>query len=1096
MAIKINFDMAHNPESPTILLSKKNGDILGQLEPKSLDVKDNMKVASEISFNIYKYIDNQKCHLWDEITDFKLIYCVEWDRWFEIKVDVDESIETIKTIFATCLGRSELSQIKLYDIEINTENDIAREDYVTPTILYNPNSPEASLLHRITEKAPHYNIIHVDDTIAKMQRTFTFSDVSIADAFDTIGTELQCLFDLSCSRDENGNIQRNIAVYDLLSVCNECGYRGEFIDNCPECGSELVNYGYGKDTTIFVTADMLASDIQSSLNTDAIKNCFKLVAGDDLMTATIKNCNPNGTDYIWHFSEQSKHDMSDELVGKINEYDKRYLYYQNEYQAELDSHFLESYNALVDKYLVYDKEIEKIQNPIIGFSNLINAYYNTVDFQLYLQNSLMPNTELDDTDASQQISQLTAENLSPIAVTSYENASKSTVDNAVLAMVKVLVDSRYKTKILSSEYTKETEYGVWQGKFSVVNNSDEEDYAESEIVSLTINNDYETYVKQKVEKALNKADADNVGIVGLFEKPLEEFAQELKKYALNPLKGFYDNCQTCIDVLIEQGVADKPTWSGKDPNLYDDLYLVYLDKLSALQTEITIRENELSLITGSTDETGEVVFKGLQNQILESRNKIQDELNFEKFVGTELWLEFSSFRREDKYSNENFISDGLTNAEIIKKALEFIEMAQVELYKSSELQYSIAATLNNLLVIPRFKPLVNNFEVGNWIRVMVDDKLYRLRLVGYTLTYDDMNSLSVEFSDITRANSSIKSIKDILQQSASMASSYSAVKRQAQQGDKSNSIVENWLSAGFSATTNKIVGGADNQVQTWDNHGMLFRRYDDALNDYEPTQLKIINSTIAITDDNWLTTKTAIGNFYYSDPKTGEIHNAYGVNGETIVGKLLIGESLGIYNSTGSLTFDEHGFVVSNNVNTITINPNDESVFNIKNQMGNVLSFDDDGNLVIVGNITARSLVLLDGVTVNSGSIAGLSEVAISGSYADLVGVPTFATVATTGKYSDLLEIPTFATVATTGSYNDLKDKPTDIDISEDLKDFQIALDSRVPITRTVNNKALDTDIVLNYSDVGADASGTAKQLINDLFNSLDEAVTELEQEV
>jgi len=309
MAIKINFDMAHNPESPTILLSKKNGDILGQLEPKSLDVKDNMKVASEISFNIYKYIDNQKCHLWDEITDFKLIYCVEWDRWFEIKVDVDESIETIKTIFATCLGRSELSQIKLYDIEINTENDIAREDYVTPTILYNPNSPEASLLHRITEKAPHYNIIHVDDTIAKMQRTFTFSDVSIADAFDTIGTELQCLFDLSCSRDENGNIQRNIAVYDLLSVCNECGYRGEFIDNCPECGSELVNYGYGKDTTIFVTADMLASDIQSSLNTDAIKNCFKLVAGDDLMTATIKNCNPNGTDYIWHFSVQSKDDI-------------------------------------------------------------------------------------------------------------------------------------------------------------------------------------------------------------------------------------------------------------------------------------------------------------------------------------------------------------------------------------------------------------------------------------------------------------------------------------------------------------------------------------------------------------------------------------------------------------------------------------------------------------------------------------------------------------------------------------------------------------------------------------------------------------------
>ena len=138
-------------------------------------------------------------------------------------------------------------------------------------------------------------------------------------------------------------------------------------------------------------------------------------------------------------------------------------------------------------------------------------------------------------------------------------------------------------------------------------------------------------------------------------------------------------------------------------------------------------------------------------------------------------------------------------------------------------------------------------------------------------------------------------------------------------------VLNNWVENGLSATNTKIVS-ADDQNQSWGKNGMLFRQYDPIADTYGNEQLRIINSTIAITDDNWKTTKTAIGKYFYIDPHTGELKTAYGVNGETIVGKLLIGEQLDISNKSGDLKFDTDGFVVKNDINMVTINPSDESI--------------------------------------------------------------------------------------------------------------------------------------------------------------------------
>ena len=453
----------------------------------------------------------------------------------------------------------------------------------------------------------------------------------------------------------------------------------------------------------------------------------------------------------------------------------------------------------------------------------------------------------------------------------------------------------------------------------------------------------------------------------------------------------------------------------------------------------------------------------MQTYIEEHKAYIQNALNFEDYLGNELWLDFCAYRREDEYSNENYISDGLDNAELFKRALEFFEVAENEIYKSAELQHSISTTLNNLLAIPKFKDLVKSFKVGNWIRVQIDDRIFKLRLLEYGIDFGDFDNIPVEFSDVTKIKNGITDVKDILSQASSMATSYSSTKRQASQGAKSTSVLNNWVESGLNATQTKIVDSYDENLMFGKN-AFWCRQYDPITDTYSDEQIKIVNSTIAITDDNWATTKTAIGKYYYVDPVAKELKSAYGVNGETIVGKILIGEQMSMQNESGSMifdgngmtitsvtddgvgtmTFNEDGLIVNHGNNTVTISPKSKEVMNITNGEDSVFEVDENGELSINGNIIARSLRLENGVTIDSGVITNLATVATSGSHTDLIDAPTklsdfendkgfitkdvdnLTSYYKNTEVDDLLKSKVntddLSAVATTGSYNDLSD--------------------------------------------------------------------------
>lgn len=809
MSFKLNlFD---EPEYPAIILSTKYHKHLGAIEnidTAGINVNFNMASAQELSFDVYKEMDGKTCSLWDLIVDFKYIFVPEFQEYYEIQISLDEDNKTIKHVTATSACEAELSTRLLRNFECNSEADILRDDY-EPTVLYNPNKPDASLLDRVLkDKCPDYSIAHVDASIASMQRTFSTDNEDIYTFFtSTVAKEMECLFVFD-------SVNRAISVYDLKNACSECGHRFDTGTACPECGSENISKKYGENTSVYISADNYAELITIEGNTDNVFNCFKIEGGDDLITATVANINPNGSNYIYQYQQDALEDMPENLASKINEYNTLYN----------------------NKKPIYEEYTEKM--------------YEAIDEELYLTSEMMPEIAIPTTTAGQELSALTAQ-ITEVAVTNITVISKASADIAVKGMAKVIVDARYDVEIISSSLSDVIAgtYRTWTGKFKIVNKGNEEDIAEStSLTSVKISSNHEECLYQKILKALDKEDSLFYSIFEI--QDMAVFKTDLKKYCLDRLKSFESSYQTCLDVLIENGVTNENA-VFYDVDLYNSMYLPYFERISAIRKEMADREKQISKVQAKKEAYDKL------------RKDIQKELNFKDYLGDDLWLILSHYLKEDTYSNGNYISKGLNNAELIKKASELYSIACNELYAASKLQFNLTSNLLNLLNIKEFAPFKDKIELGNWINVRADEALYQLRLISLSVDYGNLKNISVTFSNAVKVDTVISDTQSILNQAKSMAVSYDYVAHQANQGNEAQINVQTWIADGLNSSLVQIKNN-DNEEITYDNHGLWARSWDDITESYLPEQLRITSNILAFTKDNWLTCSAALGKHAYT----------------------------------------------------------------------------------------------------------------------------------------------------------------------------------------------------------------------------------------
>lgn len=961
---KVLFNTQNIIETPTLLLQHKNFETIGNggiTNVSGYTYKNNFNDANEISFKVHKFNNGIKHPLWDQLVDFKLIYIPELKERFEIAVTVNEEDpdDLSKSITGTALCESELSNINLHGIQINTETDMTNDLYDEnfPTVLYrDPDDYDsednlkiwakskydylkdktaypttasviarkkyilthASLLHRVLEKAPHYSIAHVDSTLRELSTVheFTFDGTDTLSALkNDIAEAYHCLFSFNSE-------QRTISVYDLYSTCTACKYRGDFLDTCPECGSTKVINKYGEDTNVLINSANLTKSISLESNQDSLKNCFYVTGADDLMNATIRNINPNGSQYIYYFSDDVLSDMPDNLKNKLKSYDTLYNEIQTTRKMALDSTKVTNYNNVVTSVTkkfanVSDDDKDKVTfnklaNPLVGYSSLIAARYDATDLYYYINDSMMPVIDIDGLGVQDSLTSIKngIKTLGGVAVTKVSSISSSVVRNTLEKLCQVFCSTAYynisvETKSLSDydSSTKTKTYSCTVTITSLTQQDENEEYLTGSVdVTCTVLENNEKYIEQKIKRMTAESKKLKDKQITSFDLSDTDFKKELTYYSLTELTNMYTEFQACQDIVTNGFTEDSVDVQYNNSELKKKYQKFYANRLTWINNEIKTRTSELNSVKAIFDP---VKSTGILQTLKQS---IQKELDLQKYLGTDLWNLFYSYRREDDYNNSNYSSTGLNNTELIKRATELFKAAQRELYTAGNLQYSINTTMGNLLALPEFKPVVDKFEVGNFIKVGIDEKVYSLRLLSYQVDYDNLSEIPVEFSTVEKIYSGYSDVPSVLQSAKSMSTSYSSVKDQVDKSKGTTKTVSDWTNNGLLGD-NISFSNSKEQTVTLTKNGLLARSWDDVYNEFSLKQLKIVNNGLYLTKDGWETIETGVGRFTYTDIN-GNLVEDYGIIAKTVVGNLIIGKELQIYNEDKSIVIDENGLTI------------------------------------------------------------------------------------------------------------------------------------------------------------------------------------------
>lgn len=961
---KILFNSQGLIETPTLLLQHKNFETIGNggvTNVSGLTYKSNFNDANEVSFKIHKFNNEKKHPLWDSMVDFKIIYIPQLHERFEISVTTSEEDpnDVSKSITGTSLCEAELSQITLRNVQINTETDMTNllYDENFPTILY--RDPEeydsaenqkiwtkskydylkdktaypteesvivrkksilkhASLLHRVLEKAPHYSISYVADTLKKLKTVheFTFDGTDILSALkDTIADDFHCAFMFNS---EN----RTISVLDLYSTCNNCGYRGDYMDECPECGSNNITNKYGEDTNILINSTNLTTQITLDSNSDSLKNCFYITGADDAINAAIANVNPNGTQYIYYFSNETLADMPTELQSKLRSYNTLYDEINTTREYNLKADRVAEYNKVINyinnKFASMSKddqdkiEYPTLTSPLVGYPALTSAWYSAMDVYYFLNDSMMPVIDVDGMGLDDSITSIQdgLKDLGGIAVTGIKTITQSAVKGSVESLVKTFFSASYYDMNITdsslSDYNSSTDKRTWSGTIILTSHSQMDENNQYLTKSVKITTDViestEKYIEQKITRMTNRADEIKDKQITSIKLAEDKFKEQLGYYSLVELNNLKKEFEACRDIAVDGFTDESVDVQYNNSELKDKYVNFYSGRIVDIQDEIKTRESQIEAVNAvynTEKSTGEI-----QDIV----NSVKAELDLENYLGEGLYMLWYSYRREDDYSNDNYSSTGLDDVTLIKRATELVKAAQKELYKAGNLQYSLSATMGNLLALDEFKPIKDKFEVGNFIKVGIDDKVYSLRLMSYETDFDSIQDMPVEFSTVEKVHTGYSDVQSVLDASRSMATSYSSVKDQADKSKKTTDTVNDWSDNGINGDNTQFINSSEQTILI-NKNGILGRSYDDQLDEFSLKQFKLVNNGMYFTKDGWQSIETGIGRFTYRDIN-GNLVEDYGIIAKTVVGNLIIGKELQIYNEDKSIVIDENGLTI------------------------------------------------------------------------------------------------------------------------------------------------------------------------------------------
>ena len=458
------------------------------------------------------------------------------------------------------------------------------------------------------------------------------------------------------------------------------------------------------------------------------------------------------------------------------------------------------------------------------------------------------------------------------------------------------------------------------------------------------------YLKPQYEEIMKRL-GDQIGVIQELETRLPDDlnSKDWTKYGLQFLDSKVKSFKTMDELYCAQGM-------NKPDNLSYNLYLQNLEDLNSATAEYNKRESEVDSATE------------VYNSIIAERNAVQAQLDMDEWFTLDEWKSLDCYVVEETYDNDNFITtDNTTDTERFDIERQLYETAWKDLSKKCRPQYQYSSTLSNVLTIPQFKGFLQYFQLGNFIRMATGyDTVIKLRLISFTVDYNDTSKIDVTFSDAIRVHDIYDDAASIQAQANSAAMSFQFNKDQYDKSVNQSNFVEEMRKYGLDVATVQI-HNASNQSQVWDESGMTFRMWNEERQDFDPEQIKIINNMMVFTDSGFDDTKMAIGKISLSNGTT-----AYGINAEVFVGTAIFSQYFTAQNPSGTFKIDDSGLSATNGINTIKIQPNNSGeLFSIYKGNSKQLYFTSDGDAVFSGSLKSASGTfsgLISGGSINLGN--------------------------------------------------------------------------------------------------------------------------------
>jgi hypothetical protein len=275
-------------------------------------------------------------------------------------------------------------------------------------------------------------------------------------------------------------------------------------------------------------------------------------------------------------------------------------------------------------------------------------------------------------------------------------------------------------------------------------------------------------------------------------------------------------------------------------------------------------------------------------------------------------IRLSPFMREDEYSDTNFILTGYESEEeqmSIKRNL--VEEATKELKKLSQPKLSFSITMANIMAIPEFVCLKNQFQLGKFVRVKIrDGYVKRARLLEVHINFEDFSDFSCQFGDLVTTKDEVSKTADLLQQAVQAGKTVASSSNSWQKGADKATALDKAISEGLKDAA-LSVSSSSGQSITWNEKGILGRKLKDGSTDtYEAEQFLLTNNKLVFTSDNWNTSKGVFGKFEV-DIGNNQKETMYGLLADAVVGgyiegSVLKGGSLEIGGGEGQGTFKVH----------------------------------------------------------------------------------------------------------------------------------------------------------------------------------------------